>query len=105
MKYQTVHEGPAAFRSAQIAAEEEERSMRRPSRKLRPRTWLAAMVACVIAGALSAPGATAATPQNDPFYTPPSPLPAGQPGDLIRSRPITVFGAAKAFQILYLSTN
>lgn len=61
------------------------------------------------AGAASTP-----TPANDPFYTPPSPLPAGQPGDVIRSRPSvftldpffkTPVTGVKAWQVLYRSTS
>src|SRR5438132_7343875 len=41
----------------------------------------------------------------DPFYTPPSPLPAGKPGDIIRSEPMnnaSVPGGT-AYRILYLT--
>ncbi|TDC86351.1 triacylglycerol lipase [Actinomadura sp. 7K507] len=71
-----------------------------------------------MATALQAP-ATAApqdtgTPAEDPFYQPPSPLPEGRPGDVIRSRPaaFTVdpfgkspFEGVKMWQVLYLSEN
>lgn len=42
--------------------------------------------------------------QLDPFYTPPDPLPAGQPGELIRSEPMTNFSEltnTTALRILY----
>ncbi|MCX6469575.1 MAG: lipase [Corynebacteriales bacterium] len=56
----------------------------------------------------------AASPVNDSFYTPPSPLPAGKPGDIIRSENLPTAitipspeGAvpAKATRIMYLSID
>ena len=54
----------------------------------------------------------APTPNSepDPFYTPPSPLPTGNPGDIIRARvaqagPPTARSLAKAWQVMYLSTD
>ncbi|WP_436497017.1 lipase family protein [Actinokineospora sp. HUAS TT18] len=52
-------------------------------------------------------------PQQDPFYAPPNPLPAGAPGDVIRSRkvdwhpePFRVLPApVRAYQVLHLSTS
>lgn len=55
--------------------------------------------------------ATSAPAPADSFFTPPSPLPAGKPGDVIRSRPVAfhplplVPSSAKAWQVLYLSTS
>jgi Secretory lipase len=48
----------------------------------------ALLVACLAAAglALEAPAASAAPPGSDPFYQPPSPLPAGTHGDILRSR-------------------
>jgi hypothetical protein len=73
------------------------------------------------AGASPAPAATAtaadaaaAAPGQDSFYTPPSPLPAGQPGDVIRSRPSVYsldpilrspVAGVTARQVLYRSTD
>lgn len=59
------------------------------------------------ASAQSAPDAPIA---GDAFYTPPSPLPAGSPGDVIRARPAkagppTARTLADAWQVMYLSTN
>ncbi|RAY13372.1 triacylglycerol lipase [Actinomadura craniellae] len=55
------------------------------------------------------PGGTAAaapTPAEDPFYTPPSPLPAGSPGDVIRSRVVdSSIDGARAEQVLYRSES
>jgi pimeloyl-ACP methyl ester carboxylesterase len=71
----------------------------------------AAVLTFGVTAALDAgPVAQAATPlpQNDPFYTPPSPLPAGKPGDIIRSRPSAapqLVPGSIAYQVLYLSTN
>lgn len=53
-------------------------------------------------------------PGDDPFYQPPAPLPAGNPGDLIRSRPATfsmdpidqaAVPGVTSWQILYRSTD
>jgi hypothetical protein len=49
-------------------------------------------------------------PAGDAFYTPPNPLPAGQPGDIIRWRPskagpLGSQATANAWQVMYLSTN
>jgi pimeloyl-ACP methyl ester carboxylesterase len=54
--------------------------------------------------------ATDPGPAGDAFYTPPSPLPAGSPGDVIRARPAkagppTARSLANAWQVMYLSTN
>lgn len=54
---------------------------------------------------------TATTPTLDPsFMVPPSPLPAGNPGDVIRSRkvpsgPSPTQAIADAWQVMYLSTD
>ncbi len=50
-------------------------------------------------------GAATDAPAGDAFYTPPSPLPAGQPGDIIWSRPFDGPGAAQGYEVLYLSTT
>lgn len=76
----------------------------------------AAMTAAALQGtAAAAPQDTAPPaqpPAQDPFYRPPSPLPAGQPGDVIRSRsslftvdPIghSPYGGVKSWQVLYRS--
>lgn len=64
--------------------------------------------------ATSAPARPAATvaagelpaPAGDAFYDPPSPLPAGQPGDIIWSRTVTSpVASTDAWQILYLSST
>ncbi|WP_433331935.1 lipase family protein [Spirillospora sp. CA-294931] len=59
-----------------------------------------------------APAKTSAAepPAGDAFYTPPSPLPQGQPGDVIRFRPAkagppAARGMADAWQVMYLSTD
>ncbi|MFV2212501.1 lipase family protein [Actinomadura sp. LOL_016] len=74
---------------------------------------LAAAPAVPASAAPAAPAAPAATdlgPPGDAFYTPPSPLPAGAPGDVIRARPAkagppTARGLADAWQVMYLSTD
>ncbi|HEX2316802.1 MAG TPA: lipase family protein [Thermomonospora sp.] len=55
-----------------------------------------------------APAAQAApTPSEDPFYTPPTPLPAGGPGTVIRSRQaeFRVDSSVKSWQVLYKSES
>jgi fermentation-respiration switch protein FrsA (DUF1100 family) len=47
-------------------------------------------------------------PDGDAFYTPPDPLPAGRPGDVIRYRPLgtppgTDPGLARSYLVMYLS--
>ncbi|WP_435119253.1 lipase family protein [Amycolatopsis thermoflava] len=91
------------------------------------RRLLAALVGFVLlaggAVAFSAPSAVAASPIlsspilstpvlpgpfDDSFYTPPSPLPAGDAGDVIRWRPaVPLMNAANAdaWEVMYLSTN
>lgn len=79
------------------------------------RRHLAALItACLAALAVAAaPPAAAATPAlpgpfDDSFYTPPSPLPSGEPGDVIRWRPSVAplnLTNANAWQVMYLSTN
>ncbi|WP_456049229.1 lipase family protein [Actinokineospora spheciospongiae] len=62
-----------------------------------------AEAAVVKAAAPALPG-----PPGDAFYEPPSPLPAGEPGDVIRWRPtVAPLNAlnANAWQVMYLSTN
>ncbi|SHN13103.1 lipase family protein [Cryptosporangium aurantiacum] len=55
--------------------------------------------------------APALGPDGDAFYTPPSPLPAGRPGDVIRFRPLAPkqLGAsappARGYLVMYLSRN
>lgn len=50
---------------------------------------------------------THAQAQLEPFYTPPSPLPAGKPGDIIRSEVMTNVSlkGATAHRVLYLTEN
>jgi hypothetical protein len=60
------------------------------------------------ASALPASAATGArpAPAGDAFYVPPSPLPSGQPGDIIWSRAsASPVASAHAWQILYLSST
>ncbi|TDD29359.1 triacylglycerol lipase [Actinomadura sp. KC06] len=63
------------------------------------------------ATATAGPRATA-PPADDPFYKPPTPLPDGKPGDVIRSRPSvftldpigkTPYPGVKSWQVLYRS--
>ena len=50
------------------------------------------------------------TTEADPFYTPPTTIPVGEPGDVIRARPSkagppAARALANAWQVMYLSTN
>ncbi|WP_165436246.1 lipase family protein [Amycolatopsis suaedae] len=76
----------------------------------RSAVFLAAVVVTV--GALTAPAAASAAPADDwSFYQPPSPLPDGQDGDVIRSEPARFYSApliplpASAQRIMYLSRD
>lgn len=69
---------------------------------------LAAGAAVLVAGpALAGPSAPVQAASAEDFYTPPSPLPAGKDGDVIRSKAVTVHGGlqAKAQRIMYLSRD
>lgn len=94
----------------------------RSVRTLAPLALVAALAvpAGVAASAASSTRATASAavraaapdpgPPGDAFYTPPSPLPAGSPGDVIRARPAkagppTARRLADAWQVMYLSTD
>lgn len=73
---------------------------------------LAAGPAGTAAAAPDRPAAAASdpAPPGDAFYTPPDPLPAGAPGDVIRYRPSkagppTARRLADAWQVMYLSTD
>lgn len=69
-------------------------------------------VTCAVS-VLSVPGAAYADgPADDPFYKPPSPLPAGKPGDIIRfqswkafSAPGISVGDVHSWRIMYRSTS
>lgn len=72
------------------------------------------LAAAVPAAAAPAPSSAAparvAQAGADDFYVPPSPLPEGKPGDVIRSRPSSVGwptadSKAKTWQVMYRSTN
>ncbi|MFC0038323.1 lipase family protein [Actinomadura rayongensis] len=79
-----------------------------------------AVALLMVAALFVAPGAPAsaapgrapfdAAPPGDDFYTPPSPLPAGAPGDVIRARPSkagppTARSLANAWEVMFLSTT
>ncbi|WP_026360160.1 lipase family protein [Amycolatopsis nigrescens] len=60
------------------------------------------------AQAAPAPAAADPWPPDDSFYVPPSPLPAGKPGDVLRWRPSKPGPSSKtvnAWQVMYLSTD
>jgi len=75
----------------------------------------AAAAALMSTAAPAATGAPAVVevvpaPQDDPFYTPPDPLPDVEPGTVLRSRPVSVRALAlpvpvDAWQLLYRSTT
>lgn len=71
-----------------------------------------ALTATALQGPATAAPQDSKPPAEDPFYTPPSPLPEGEPGDIIRSRPavftVDPFGKSpyegvKSWQVLYRS--
>ena len=76
------------------------------SARVRSRRAQAVLVALIVVFSMAMPhrAATAAD-----FYTPPSPLPAGKSGDVIRSERMnykaTVPALARAWRVLYLSTS
>jgi hypothetical protein len=67
------------------------------------------LLAALCALVLAAPAGALTAPAGDAFYTPPNPLPAGSPGDVIWSRasPNSVASGANAtaYKILYRSTG
>ncbi|MFG2021481.1 lipase family protein [Actinomadura geliboluensis] len=71
-----------------------------------------AMAATALQGTAAAAPQDTSPPAEDPFYTPPAPLPAGAPGDVIRSRPAVFsmdpigrspYEGVKSWQVLYRS--
>jgi hypothetical protein len=82
------------------------------------RRLLAPLLLAVTLLVTAAPGAVQAaapppTPAEDPFYTPPNPLPAVAPGEILRLRTVEVFAEplrllpapVRAWQLLYRSTS
>jgi alpha-beta hydrolase superfamily lysophospholipase len=59
-------------------------------------------IAALLCACIPAP-----SPKLDPFYTPPDPLPAGQPGQIIHTEPVesAALNGAKLWRILYHSTT
>ena len=71
-----------------------------------------AMAATALQGTAAAAPQDTSPPAEDPIYTPPAPLPAGAPGDVIRSRPAVFsmdpigrspYEGVKSWQVLYRS--
>ncbi|MBA0126865.1 lipase [Haloechinothrix sp. YIM 98757] len=85
--------------------------MRRTAHRATALSVTTAVTAAVLTGALA--GAGAATAESGSFYQPPSPLPDGQPGDVIRHEEMPfhldpaqgVESPADAHRIMYLSTD
>ncbi|MFC5289416.1 lipase family protein [Actinokineospora guangxiensis] len=76
----------------------------------RLRGLAAALAAAVAATLVGVPtGQAHPAPSEDSFYVPPSPLPEGRPGDVIRSRPAAAAAVADrgvtAWQVMYRSTD
>ena len=63
------------------------------------------LIGCVPAAMPTLPPAP--PPRLDPFYTPPDPLPSGQPGEIIRTAPMdaTALKGARLWRVLYHSTT
>ena len=75
---------------------------------MRTRQLFTLLLVAVLAGALAAPIQTDADSMGDEFYVPPTPLPPGKSGDLIRSRSIVAPafpGASEVWHILYRSSD
>ncbi|GAA5119549.1 lipase family protein [Haloechinothrix salitolerans] len=80
-----------------------------------PRSKLAVALVGLLAGAavIATPMTTPPAASADTFYDPPSPLPDGEPGDIIRSEPTTFYldpaktleANADAYRVMYLSTD
>ncbi|SEG88143.1 Secretory lipase [Thermomonospora echinospora] len=83
------------------------RSRLRPALRAASAAALSAvlMLTGLVAGATAAQAAP--TPSEDPFYTPPAPLPAGGPGTVIRSREsrFSADSTVKSWQVLYKSES
>ena len=75
---------------------------------IQTRGLFVALLVGLLGGVLAAPAHTQVDPAADEFYVPPDPLPPGQPGDVIRSRPIVAPAfpsAAEVSHVLYRSSN
>ncbi|WP_020520815.1 lipase family protein [Catelliglobosispora koreensis] len=74
------------------------------------KTALLILAMVLVAPAAPASAATVLPPQLDPFYAAPSPMPAGSPGSIIRSRPVLAQALpllpvpVRATQVIYKST-
>lgn len=79
--------------------------MRVKNRLRRLAPWLLGGLLLLIAGFAFLFWRSTVPQQPSAFYTPPDPLPAGEPGTLIRSEPITrnVPEGARAWRVMYLS--
>lgn len=97
---------PRRARHAHAAAAATAAAAARRSRYARRLGVLAGVVIALVGVTVSAIAHTHAAPRPGPFYAPPSPLPPGPPGTLIRAQEITGFlPGAKAYRILYESTG
>lgn len=67
-----------------------------------PPTTVATTAAPTTAAPMALP---LAAPEGEAFYTPPDPLPAGSPGDVIWAREITAPQGARSWLVLYLSES
>lgn len=56
---------------------------------MRATAWRRATAAIAVLVAVAVLASCQPTPDQDPFYTPPDPLPAAAPGDVLRARPAT----------------
>jgi len=84
------------------------RLTRRARRPIAAVLAVAGLVAATLAGLAAAPASAAAPPEGpagDAFYTPPNPLPPGQPGDVIWKRTLSQDAAATTYLVLYRSVN
>jgi pimeloyl-ACP methyl ester carboxylesterase len=67
---------------------------------------LAALTAVLVTVAVKHNQSNARQDKLQPFYTPPSPLPAGPPGTIIRSEPLSIGPAgSRGWRVLYVSED
>lgn len=76
-------------------------------RGMRKAATATALFATTLLALGAAAGVASATLSNDAFYLPPSPLPKGTPGDVIKVQdvPLPSFPNARVQRIMYLSTD
>ncbi len=83
-------------------------AVRRRLRRTTAAVAAVALTAAALAGLAASPASAAVPPEGpagDAFYTPPNPLPPGQPGDVIWKRTLSSDASATTYLVLYRSTT